>query len=89
MQRNDAIVGHLGMRRVEPAVGVALQLRRSPRQVNQQAIENVTRKGASGRLFREQLAASRFNQSVNRVMVTHVHRDDLLVLNQQLQRDAV
>jgi hypothetical protein len=40
-------------------------------------------------LNKEQLASSCFNQSVSRAMVTHVHRDDLLVLNQQLQRDAV
>ena len=29
------------------------------------------------------------SNSVTGVMVTHIHRDDLLVLNQQLQRDAV
>jgi hypothetical protein len=35
------------------------------------------------------MTASRFSKSVNRIMVAHVHGDDLLVLNQQLQRDAV
>jgi hypothetical protein len=33
----------------------------------------------------ELVTTNRFSQSVKRIMVTHVHQDDLLDLNQQLQ----
>ena len=29
------------------------------------------------------------SKSVSHVVITHIHRDDLAILNQQLQRDAV